>query len=283
LSRELFASAQSVVIGLADQPLEALAAAPLASALPSPLLLLGPSGVTSQIRHELRRLGATQATLVGPVPQSASEHLNALGIHTSWISRSRDPHRVAAAVAARMHRAGAVVAVAPQGPVARTTALAAAGFAAARRVPLLYANAKRLPASTRRALHTTTHVTVVAIDRTDARALASQIRARGISVTVVTGDRFHVSARLASMAAHGSGKPKQLVLTSGSSVQPSLAGAADAGASDGISLLVPAQGALGSTTKKFFSDDTGGVDRAWITGGENSVGPQIETQVEKLL
>ena len=285
LSRELFTSAKSVVICLANSPLAALAASPLAATLHGPLLLVGSSGVTPDIAAELSRLGASDAYLVGPVPQSVADQLTALGVQPHSVSASPNPTQLGGAVATRLDRHSAVIAIRTSGADAWSTPLAAAGFAAARRVPLLYTGAAQLPAATRDALSRTgtTHVTLVAPGDVDPGPLARHLRAAGMTVTVITGNRYAVSAKLAAMAARLDGAPQQLILTAGSDLQPSLTSAAAAGAGGGISLLVPPSGGLNDTAKQVIADTGDDVTRAWIAGGVDEVSPQVETQVERLL
>ena len=71
-----------------------------------------------------------------------------------------------------------------------------------------------MPAATTSALrhNGTTHVTLVAPKSVDPQRLVSALTRRGMSVTVVAGNRYKLSAKLAAMAAKAGGAPQALVL-----------------------------------------------------------------------
>jgi hypothetical protein len=83
VSRRRFASASApaVVIGDADDPLAAAVAGAAAGATARPLLLVARAGLAPAIVDELRRLGATSVTAIGPgLPTSTDGYLRAIGL-----------------------------------------------------------------------------------------------------------------------------------------------------------------------------------------------------------
>lgn len=283
LSRQLFTSAANVIITLASRPLDALAASPLAAKLHAPILVVDGDGVTQQLLDELKRLGASTAYLVGDVPADVMVRLVAAGLQTQTVGLSDDPDTVASAVAQEVRGTHAVVAVRSSGS-AWATPLAAAGFAVARRRPMLYADATQLPSATREALRRngTTRVTLAVPGSIDPQRLVNQLKALGITATVVTGSRYAISAKLAAKAARAAGTTRRMVISSGATWRSSIASAAAAGSS-GISLLVPARGKLAKPTREVVTQEGADIGRAWISGGVSSVGPQVETALERLL
>ena len=154
-----------VVIVNANDAAGALAGSVLARANLGPVLLGSTSGLSAAVKNEVARLNPAGAYVVGDTSQLSDQvvtDLVAAGVNNAQITRLQGDSAAstAAAVATAMDRRlqaekdanapafDAVVLANPASP----DAYAAAGLAAARRLPILYANAGSVPVATTAAL-----------------------------------------------------------------------------------------------------------------------------------
>ena len=157
-----FALNEEVVIASSESAPDALVASPLAGAIGAPVLLTGGGSLSPLVAAEVRRLGATEAYIVGGTTR-LSEHIERdLREHTSvrTIERLSGPTRydTAAAVAAEIVRLEGPDEVLlalgdhPDPSRAFPDALAAGAFGATFDVPVLLVTSDSLPEATERAL-----------------------------------------------------------------------------------------------------------------------------------
>jgi putative cell wall-binding protein len=156
-----------VVIVNADDTAGALAASVLARAGLSPLLLSGAGGLGDAVKAEVARLAPGGAYVIGNTADLSEQvvaDLEAAGVPADQIERlsGASDAETAALIATEMDRRtdvekdadnpafDAVVIANPASP----DAVAAAGLAAARRLPILFADAESVPAATSAALGT---------------------------------------------------------------------------------------------------------------------------------
>ncbi len=88
VSREAFETADTVLIVDGQTGVDSLLAGPLAVQINAPILMVGKTGLTNELTAELRRLGATNAIIIGGelvVPESTKADLEALGMDVERI------------------------------------------------------------------------------------------------------------------------------------------------------------------------------------------------------
>lgn len=87
LSREIHEAADTVVLAPSVRPSEAIIAGPLAAVLDAPVLTTPPGALDERVVGEIRRLGATEAILVGPLDGIGAPALEAAGIDAAAVRR----------------------------------------------------------------------------------------------------------------------------------------------------------------------------------------------------
>ena len=102
LSQEAFDTAEHVVVADADAPHDALVAGPLAAVLGGPVLITGDS-VDPMVVDELRRLGATDITVVGDVAPDLSALAGVVGADNVTRLDGGNPAATSALVADRVY------------------------------------------------------------------------------------------------------------------------------------------------------------------------------------
>jgi putative cell wall-binding protein len=195
-------SADTVVIARADDPADALAGAPLAAALNAPLLLSGRDGLSAGTAEEVRRLGATEAVLLGgeaalgDAVRRDLQHVE-VGVHEVRRLAGPNRHATAASIAGELPDADRVFVVrADAGGFA--DAIGVSGLAAALEAPILLTQPGTLPPETAGALDADRDVVVIGGPAAVSAAVAEAIDALAGDVRRVAGtDRYATSAAVA--------------------------------------------------------------------------------------
>lgn len=197
--------AETVVIARADDPADALAGAPLAAHLDAPLLLSAGDGLSEATAAEIRRLGATEAVLLGG-PSALGEQvvrdLVEVEVAVGEVRRvaGENRHATAAAIAAELPAGGAVFVV--RGDAAGfADAVAVSGLAASQRRPILLTEAGRLPAESAEALDEVETAVVIGGEAAVSEAVATEIGRHATAVRRLSGPtRYGTSAAVAEDA-----------------------------------------------------------------------------------
>lgn len=198
VSRSAFGEgADAVLIARADTYPDALAAAPLATALAAPLLLTHSARLDPRVAAEIDRLGADRAVLLGQTGALSASVEDSVDDHVGTVRRigGADRFETASRIAAALrdaHVSASGAAAVDSAFVARATdgrgwpdALTGATLAARRRVPLLLADRDRLPHLPWRAL---ADATLVGGPAVLSDALADDLRRGAAAVTRIAGD-----------------------------------------------------------------------------------------------
>jgi putative cell wall-binding protein len=267
LMRSGFASRNGtkVVIVNQDNSAAALAGGVLARANVGPVLLAPAGGLPASVKAEVLRLAPAGAYIVGDTGQLSAQvetDLEDAGVPLITRISGNSDARLAANIAAEFDRRtlsesanpafDAAVIANPASP----DAYAAAGLAAARRLPILYVNADSVPAATSAAL------TSMNINRTlvigDASDVSTAVMASlpGTATRLGGADQYATSKAVAAESV-ARGLPSNVVYVAAGErpIDAALTGAA-VGRTTGIMVLSP-----GSATAPGAAADLTGIDR----------------------
>ena len=282
VSRSSHGTADTAVLATLDQAMWGLGAAPLAGA-DAPLLLSSPTAVAPATLDELRRLGVSSVTLAGPFSAAAVEQLHDIGIATTPLEGA-NPYWAAAAVAERI---GSPRAYLVAGYETRTgIAVAAAGAAARREVPMLFTRSSSLPAATRHAIAAgnITDVTVVGDRTVIHESVMRELEHLGVLDVrrLSAATPYEASSLLAQRAwSHGVSVAEPVVAT-GSSWRHAVAAAPAAAASNTVLILVaPKMLRAGPASAAWLAEHRADIRRARLVGGPIVVSPRTEVGVER--
>ncbi|MHB8925646.1 MAG: cell wall-binding repeat-containing protein [Coriobacteriia bacterium] len=286
-----FASATHVVIATGSNYPDALAGAPLAYALGAPLLLSGPSGLSSSALAEVERLGATNAIIIGgtgAVPETVRTQLAGKGIPTGNVVRIAGSDRfdtsrlLALRLQAELGGADLPLAFVATG-ANFPDALAAAGVAAKLGAPILLVKSGSIPAATSSALDTLGVIDTVVLGREGAVSagvaaqLPSPLRIGGV-------DRYETAADVAAWAVDSSGAgftAEDLIIATGANFPDALSSGAFGALEDAPTLLV--SGDVPAPTAAFVTARKASVAKLYVIGGTAAVSTNVERVLVGLL
>jgi putative cell wall-binding protein len=196
--------ADTVVIARADDPADALAGAPLAAHLGAPLLLSRGDRLSAATAREVRRLGATQAILLGgpaALGDRVADDLRSITVEVRTVRRVAGPNRwaTAAAIAAELP-AGDEVFVVRGDRGGFADAVSVSGLAATAVRPILLTEPGRLPTETAEAVPVGGRAVIIgghaAVGADVERALAARATVRRLAGAT----RYATSAAVAAEA-----------------------------------------------------------------------------------
>jgi ABC-2 type transport system ATP-binding protein len=273
LSRDSVVGTDTVVLATARDYPDALAGAPLASALGAPLLLTGPDGLADQARREVLRLGATQAVLLGGeavLGRAVADDLAALGLTVRRVAGA-DRFATAAAIAAELPSTTAYVVEGIDDDPARgwPDAVSAAAPAAATGAPVLLTATDALPPATLDALAAggVTDVVVVGGEAAVSGDVEGALADAGYAVTRLAGqDRYATSAAVAGQDRSA----RVVVAATGRDWPDALAAASAAAAWDAILVLVDGR-VLDRSLPTLELVDARAFDRLVLAGLESAI------------
>jgi len=267
LMRSGFASRNGtkVVIVNQDNVAAALAGGVLARANVGSVLLSPPGGLPASVKAEVLRLAPAGAYIIGDTGQLSAQvemDLEDAGVpQISRISGTSDA-RLAANIAAAFDRRtlaetanpafDAAVIANPASP----DAVAAAGLAAARRLPILYVNAGSVPAATSAALSSMNINRTLVVGGTDDVSDGVMASLPGTATRLGGANQYETSRAVAAESA-ARGLPSNVVYVASGDrpIDAALTGAA-VGRTTGIMVLSP-----GSATAPAAAADLSGIDR----------------------
>lgn len=284
ISRETFAEGTTpqVVLATGASFADALAANGLAGALEAPVLLTPATNLHSAVVGELRRLGATDVTVVGgagAVSDDVVATLEGLGYTVSRIAGG-DRYETAAMIATQL---AAVTGSTPARAFlvrgdAFADALSAAPYAYSQRLPILLTRPGELPEATERAVRAIDVNTVTIVGGASAvgtpveRALA----AVGASTSRIAGaSRYATAGALLEYAiAQGWTAPDSVGIATGADFPDALGGGAAMGAMDGALILTP-RAELVAESAEAIELCASTVTDVRVFGGDSAVAPQV--------
>ena len=270
-------AAETVVVARADEYADALAGAPLAVHLGAPLLLSSRDALSSVTADEVRRLGASEAVLLGgdaALSSQVATDLENLGL---GVRRVRGVNRFATAVAIKGEMPSGTDVLVARGD-GFADALAASALGAATTTPVLLAQEDALPAATAAALDDGDSVTIVGGEAAIGPEVAAALDSAAGTVTRLAGPtRYGTSAAVAEAAlARGVGASTVWVATGRNFPDALVAGAA-AGRDGGVLLLVDGSDLAGSPeTRDWLVAHAADIREVRIAGGTDAVSAQVE-------
>ena len=281
-------AATTVVVATGDDYADALAGAPLAAELGAPLLLTPRGALADEAADEIRRLGATDAVLLGG-PAALSDEvegaLRELGLETR---RVRGPNRFATAVAVMAQLPASTEVVVAEGQHSDPArgwpdALSAAGLAAAPGLPVLLVTADRLPDETAAELDENTAVTVVGGRQAVSDEVLAAIDAVAGDTTRLSGaTRYETSALAARAAVERGASASTVWVATGTSFADGLVAGAAVGAVNGLLLLVDGRDLDASPQPvDLLREVAADVQRLVLVGGESVITPESEQRLRE--
>ncbi|MDA3935793.1 MAG: cell wall-binding repeat-containing protein [Actinomycetota bacterium] len=278
LSRHVFERADYVVIASGRDFPDALVAGPLAAALRAPLLLTEPNVLPTAVATEVRRLGASQAVIVGgenAVASTVVVDLVLAGVRAEAIERigGEDRYETAAMVASRLAEtvgscARVVLATGEDFP----DALAVSSFAGATGCPVLLTRCDVLPGVTERAIAGLNADTTLVVG--GELAVSSAVEACVPDPVRVEGANRYETARAVAEHAFLNGLCyRRVTVVSGSDFPDALC-AGVWGALERTPLVLTDGKAASSDTVGFFEAHCTSIESILVVGGERAVSVQ---------
>ena len=271
-----WSKSQDVVIATSGGYWDALAASSLAGKLGCPVLLTNTDSLNTTTKSEIKRLGATQAYVVGgtlAVKDSVVAELKAAGCTVTRVAGADAP-ATACSIAAKLgsdHASTCFVAT------SRTyqDALSASPIAYAKKMPIFLCNAttQKLDADTLSAIKKGGYSKVVLVGGTMAvpDSVKSQLKSAGITnVERVYGQSAYETST--AIATYGLGlglSANNLGIATGTGYWDALTGAALCGKNGAVLVLV--SDANRSAVDDFMGAQSAAIDSAYVFGGRMAV------------
>ncbi|WP_157965672.1 cell wall-binding repeat-containing protein [Euzebya rosea] len=274
VSRATFEAADRVVVASADGFADALAAAPLAFQLGSPILLVGDT-LEPAVVAELIRLRALEVQLVGGTAAIGEDVEAALVAAGFTVRRTGGPDRYATAALLAAEVGGAAGGVLVVDGTSFPDAVAASGLAARGGMPLLLVEGGptgSVPTATATALQLLDPATVTVVGG-EAVVPADVAEAVGATARLAGADRYTTSIAVADASLALGLRPTRTWLATGTDFPDALAVGVASARSGDVMLLVD-----GATPADDVSDVAAwladhGVVRLTVAGGEDAVVP----------
>lgn len=279
--------ADTVVIARADDPADALAGAPLAAHLEAPLLLSAGDGLSASTAAEVRRLGATEAVLLGG-PSALSDQvvrdLVEVEVAVGEVRRMAgdNRHATAAAIAAELPAEGEVFVVRGD-RTGFADAVAVSGLAASQRRPILLTDPDQLSPETAEALDRAETAVLVGGEAAVSEGVAAEVGRHVTAVRRLSGTtRYGTSAAVVQEAlARGLDSEVAWVATGVDFPDALVAGAA-AARDQAFLILVDGRDLDGSgVTREFLAASS--VRTLRLAGGPAAVSARVHRQLDALL
>jgi len=283
--------AQTVVLARADTYPDALAGGPLAAQLDAPMLLTGTDSLDARTAEEVRRLGATNAVLLGGTAALSDRVEQELRAQTGVTSVDRvgAANRFGTAVAIADRVGGEEVFVTEGGGATPEDgwpdALAVAPLAGRLGQPILLAVDASLPPETAAELNGRPAATIVGGTASISSEVQAQIDERVGTVDRVAGENRYATAAEVARRADAEGLSVTSVWAASGSVFADALVAGPAVAADrGVLLLVdPSDLDQSAATRTYLEEVSGSVDRLTIVGGEQAVSARVQDQMREAL
>ena len=288
VSAHNFPSADTVIIATGLNFADALASSGLAGCVEGPILLTKYSQLPSTVAAEIRRLGASEAIIVGgpvAVDPSIESQLAALGVNVSRIG-GRDRYETAAMIAKRVvsyGQWGGRVYLARGDDFADALALGPLAYAS--KAPLLLVKPNTVPPATRSFLSANQASSgcfaggTVAVSESVARVIRGYAPA---IVRVAGSSRYSTAAAIASYgAASGLVSFETVGIATGTDFADALCGGVGAGVNGGVILLTK-PGELPTTTSNTMEVFVGDMQEVQVFGGERAVYPEVMTEISDI-
>ena len=301
---QLFDSADTVVLARSDEYPDALAGAPLATALEAPILLTPSTSLAPSVATEIGRLGATTAVLLGgeaALSPAVETALGSAGVTSVQRYAGSNRFDTAAQIAQALpDPSGHAYVVEGQNADPNRgwpDAVAVSALAAYTETPILLATQNALPAASAGILDDTmvssaTLVGGTAALSTGVESLVNDMIMDADEVDRVSGpNRYATSAAIAELSILADMDPSTVWLATGGNWPDSLSAAPVAGSTapmmaehGGILLLVNGQDLDGSAASRdWIAANSGAIDRIRVVGGSAVVTSDVAAAARALI
>jgi acyl-homoserine lactone acylase PvdQ/putative cell wall-binding protein len=284
ISRQAFASSESVVVAPSTKFADALSGTPLADEQNAPLLLSNPDRLPAAIAAEVGRLGAESATVLGgtaALSEQVEADLEDAGVSNVTRIGGEDRFDTAKLIHSELGSPGqTVVASGERSP----DALAAGPFAGASGRSILLTAQDQLPDETAAALDGVENAVIAGGPQAITREVEDEI-AQGRETRRVFGDdRYATAAEFAEEAVSAGLRVGQTYVASGRQFPDALSAGASALQSRGVlTLLDPARLDLAPESRDFLSINKADIDDLWLAGGQVALPSALREELEPLI
>ncbi|MGD6873031.1 cell wall-binding repeat-containing protein [Sutcliffiella horikoshii] len=292
ISKELFnwgLNTDTVVIARGDDYPDGLAGVPLAVDLKAPLLLTRPDALPTEIKDEIKRLGAKNAVILGGtvgVSTNIENELKNLGVNSIKRITGANRYEVAVNIANELITPTTSQAILVSGENF-PDALAVSSYAASAHQPILLTRSSGLPTEVSNFLKANSHIKSVVIiggTATISEAIESEL-GKLVDTHRITGqDRYEVSTNIAEFFRVSS---HSVVVTSGQNFPDGLSGGVLAALKNHHIVLTRGdylpQSTLNGLNKLYYrrgeSQGIEGLDSVYILGGTNTISIDVENEL----
>ncbi len=278
-------AASTVLIARSDEYPDAIAAAPLAAKLGAPVLLSTPTTLPASTAAQIRRLGATNAILLGGTQALAADIEAQLRDQTDVTDVRRifgeNRHGTATAIAAEVGGTS-VFLVRGTGTSGFADALAVGGLAAARGFGIVLATPDRLPAETKLYLDGAeiTDIVVVGGPAAVSDEVAQEAKGDARTLRRIAGStRYATSLLLAGEALDAGLRPAVTWFATGENWPDALVAGPAITRLGGVLLLVNGRTGSDGNHRTWLDAHDGEVVDARILGGVEAVNATIEQEI----
>jgi putative cell wall-binding protein len=279
--------AETVVIARADDPADALAGAPLAAHLDAPLLLTAGDRLSAATANEVRRLGATEAVLLGgeeALSERVREELERVEVEVATVRRVAGANRweTAATIAAELPTGDEVFVV--RGDAGGfADAITVSGLAATLGSPLLLTDPGRLPAETAGAIGGDVDVVVVGGPAAVSSGVEQQLGELAAGVRRLQGaTRYATSAAVAAEAVDREMGSDVIWTATGVDFPDGLVAGPAAARDEGLLVLVDGRDLRDSPQTRAFLAAAAPTSLR-VAGGPSAVSTRAQAQLEETL
>lgn len=268
--------AETVVVATAADFADALAGAPLAVANDAPLLLTEPHALSMTTQHEIDRLGATTALLLGgeaALSARVADDLTALGLEVERIGGA-DRYATAGLIADRVGVDAEVVVASGE---VFPDALSASAVASAAGTPVLLTRAGGLPDAVADRVGEEVDVTIVGGEAAIGAAVAAALDEAAGTVTRVSGaNRYGTSAAVAAAGLDDGLSIDGLWVATGRGFPDGLVAGAAAGHAGVPLVLIDGQDTGGSPeTTGLIRQRASEIRTVHVAGGTNAISDAV--------
>ena len=280
VSRKAFKNSDWVIIVSGESATDSLLAGPLSVRLQAPILLTKKDGLTNELVNEIKRLGASNAMIVGgklPIPEEIAKDLEALGLNTERLG-GKDRFETSVLVDAKVREISRVY---DKAVIANAytvfDALSMGSSAGKMGVGILLNDGKSI-SHIESALSNVDSVVLLGGKLVEAKSVEDMLENKNIKVERIYGaTRYETAAAIANRFYDN---PSTVILSNGVKPYDALSGTSLATKYDAPLLLTSAD-MLNETTRDYLVANS--PKTAYILGGELAIKESVKVEVENLL
>ncbi|MGD6803410.1 cell wall-binding repeat-containing protein [Rossellomorea aquimaris] len=259
--------ADTVVIAVGDNFPDALAGAPLAYKYNAPILLVPKNKLSGNVYHEIKRLGAKKAFILGGtsvVESSVESQLARMGLEIDRIA-GKNRYETASKIAGYIGGTKAVVTYGDNFP----DSLSIASYAASNSMPILLTDDNSLPSATKNALKKYRSTIVVGGESAVSKKVYSELP----SPRRITGSNRYETATKVVNTLYSASSTKESTIATGESFADALTGSVIAAKKDEPIVLVESD-SVPAVVRETINDYQ--MNSFTIIGGKSVISEQAE-------